>query len=325
LGLLPGLVLAVAAVVAGNGFLLVWGLVCGVALIALGIAIALAIAVARCGVRAIPDNFFGLCSGYTDRPVPGPAPLTAWLADTLDELAGIGGTKPLTFGDLWGTSDPAVERRVNLEMMTTNLTQGRPYRSPFDTDAFFFDPDEFRKLFPERIVDWMLRHPRQSEQVDRFRPLIPLPAAADLPVVVATRMSLSFPLLISAVPLHAVDYSRKAAPQDRRPERCWFSDGGITSNFPVHFFDAPLPSWPTFAVNLRPFHPDYPPQQDEERNVWMPSSNRGGQREWWTRWDDRRPAGRLVGFGRSILDTMQNWMDNSQSRVPGYRRLSRFP
>ena len=225
----------------------------------------------------------------------------------------------MTFGDLWGSSDPSAERRLNLEMMTTNLTQGRPYRLPFDTDAFFFDPDEFGKLFPKRIVDWMVLHARPSDQADRFRPLVPLPAAADLPVVVATRMSLSFPLLISAVPLHAVDYSRKATPEDRRPERCWFSDGGITSNFPVHFFDAPLPSWPTFAVNLRPFHPDYPPQQDEDKNIWMPSSNRGGQREWWTRWEDRPPAGRLIGFGRSILDTMQNWMDNSQTRVPGYR------
>lgn len=318
-GLLPGLILGVAVVVGGRGFLLVWGIVCAVALAILGVAIGLIAAVARRAVQAIPENYYGLCSGYTDQQAGGPAPLTTWLADTLDGLAGKAGTEPLTFGDLWGSSDPTAERRVNLEMMTTNLTQGRPYRLPFDTDAFFFHPDEFRKLFPERIVDWMLRHPRSSEQADRFRPLVPLPAAADLPVVVATRMSLSFPLLISAVPLHAVDYSRRLAPEDRRPERCWFSDGGITSNFPVHFFDAPLPRWPTFAVNLRPFHPDYPPQQDQEKNVWMPSSNRGGQREWWTRWEDRPPAGRLVAFGRSILDTMQNWMDNSQTRVPGYR------
>jgi predicted acylesterase/phospholipase RssA len=318
-GLLPGLILGVAAVVGGRGFLLVWGLVCAVVLAILGVAIGLLVAVARRAVRAIPENYYGLCSGYADEQASGPAPLTTWLADTLDELAGKPKTEPLTFGDLWGSSDSRAERRLNLEMMTTNLTQGRPYRLPFDTDAFFFDPDEFSKLFPKRILDWMLRHPRQSEQADRFRPLVPLPAATDLPVVVATRMSLSFPLLISAVPLHAIDYSRKLAREDRQPERCWFSDGGITSNFPVHFFDAPLPSWPTFAVNLRPFHPDYPPQQDEKRNVWMPSSNRGGQREWWTRWEDRPPAGRLLAFGRSILDTMQNWMDNSQSRIPGYR------
>jgi predicted acylesterase/phospholipase RssA len=318
-GLLPGLILGVAAVVAGRGFLLLWGLACAVILAVLGVAIALGVAAASRGVRALPDNFFGLCSGYADQQPGRPAPLTTWLADTLDELAGKADGEPLTFGDLWGSSDPTAERRLNLEMMTTNLTQGRPYRLPFDTDAFFFDPNELDRLFPKRIVDWMVLHARQSDQAERFRPLVPLPAAADLPVVVATRMSLSFPLLISAVPLHAVDYSRKLEPRDRRPERCWFSDGGITSNFPVHFFDAPLPSWPTFAVNLRPFHPDHPPQQDEAKNIWMPSTNRGGQREWWTRWEDRPPTVQLVAFGRSILDTMQNWMDNSQSRVPGYR------
>jgi predicted acylesterase/phospholipase RssA len=318
-GLLPGLILGVATVLGGEGFLLVWGLVCAVLLAVLGVAIGLVVAVAGRGIRAIPGNYFGLCSGYADEEAGGPAPLTTWLADTLDALAGKTGPEPLTFGDLWGTSDPTAERRLNLEMMTTNITQGRPYRLPFDTEVFFFDPDELGRLFPKRVIDWMLDHPRESDQADRFRPLVPLPAAADLPVVVATRMSLSFPLLISAVPLHAVDYSRAVAPQDRRPERCWFSDGGITSNFPVHFFDAPLPRWPTFAVNLRPFHPDHPPQQDEGHNVWMPPSNRGGLREWWMRWEDRPPAGQLVAFGRSILDTMQNWMDNAQSRVPGYR------
>jgi hypothetical protein len=34
------------------------------------------------------------------------------------------------------------------------------------------------------------------------------------------------------------------------PRLCWFSDGGISSNFPLHMFDAPLPRWPTFAINL---------------------------------------------------------------------------
>ncbi len=53
-----------------------------------------------------------------------------------------------------------------------------------------------------------------------------------MPVVVAVRMSLNFPLLLSAVPLHAIDFSR-VKEEDRRLERCWFSDGGISSNFPV--------------------------------------------------------------------------------------------
>ncbi|MER3469044.1 MAG: hypothetical protein C4314_03515, partial [Thermoflexus sp.] len=69
--------------------------------------------------------------------------------------------------------------------------------------------------------------------------------AADLPVVVATRMSLSFPVLVSAVPLYtvrrsAVDRLRAQGRNRLEPgdlQRNWFSDGGIASNFPIHLFD----------------------------------------------------------------------------------------
>ena len=27
----------------------------------------------------------------------------------------------------------------------------------------------------------------------------------------------------------------------------------------------------------------------------------------------------MIDFGRAILDTMQNWTDNNQARMPGYR------
>ncbi|MEN3033093.1 hypothetical protein PWG68_20400, partial [Chromobacterium amazonense] len=90
--------------------------------------------------------------------------------------------------------------------------------------------------------------------------------------------SLSFPLLISAVPLHepsrrerrceptapAADPEHNVAdsmegltsagqacgPVITAFRICWFSDGGISSNFPIHLFDAALPRWPTFAINL---------------------------------------------------------------------------
>ena len=35
-----------------------------------------------------------------------------------------------------------------------------------------------------------------------------------------------------------------------------FSDGGISSNFPVQIFDSPLPARPTFAINLAGFEAD---------------------------------------------------------------------
>jgi hypothetical protein len=204
-------------------------------------------------------------------------------------------------------------------MMTTNLTHGRPYRLPFEQDPFYFDPREFRELFPERVVAWMEQHPRKTDEPSKFAPILPMPSAQDLPVVVGVRMSLSFPLLISAVPLHAVDYGLDVPEQERKPERCWFSDGGICSNFPVHFFDEPLPRRPTFAVNLREFHPDRPRREDERQNSWMVESNRGGILEWWSRLGGADGGESVTGFVGLIVNALQNWRDNTQLRYPGYR------
>ena len=93
--------------------------------------------------------------------------------------------------------------------------------------------------------------------------------------------------------------------------RNWLSDGGITSNFPIHFFDRPLPSRPTFAVNLAPR--DELDQEDQCRNVRLPATNLQGIRPRWSSF------GTVAGFLGAILDTMQNWSDNAQARVPAYR------
>jgi hypothetical protein len=161
---------------------------------------------------------------------------------------------------------------------------------------------------PERVKE-------ARRQWDR---LLPLPAAADLPVVVGARMSLSFPVLISAVPLYAVDYMRDLHRKERAPERCWFSDGGICSNFPVHFFDSALPARPTFGINLRPFPVDRKKQPDEALNTWFPKKNNEGIVEWFARIEDSGWKS-LTGFGGLIVNAMQNWVDNTQLSVPGYR------
>jgi hypothetical protein len=182
-------------------------------------------------------------------------------------------------------------------MMTTNLTLGRPYRLPFDDEstAYFYDPKEWVKFFPAYIMKWLADHPRQltettpekrKEQAaewQRFEPCKPLPAPEHMPIVIAVRMSLSFPLLISAVPLWTADRSRilkdKETGSERLPklERCVFSDGGISSNFPIHFFDRPLPRWPTFGIDLQNFHPDFPRDpQDQSKNSYLVRTNAGG-------------------------------------------------
>ena len=321
IGASPGLALAAIDVMVGTGALSIAAFVGAALLVVAGVAASVGERVVRLAQHTIPRNFYGLCTGYRPPNPKRSPPLATWVSETIDRLAGRDPETepPLTFGDLWGEDE---ERYINLEVVTTNLTQGRPLRLPFlDPDEghanyrqFYFHPDEFRQFFPPRIVDWMIDHASVDEEEARFAPLLPLPRAADMPLVVAVRMSLSYPILLSAVPLYAIDYTRPFSETDRRPERCWFSDGGLTTNFPVHFFDQPLPRWPTFAINLRPAHPDWP---DEE--VWMPRHNKERGVTFWRRFEPIGGRGTLLSFLGAVKDVTMNWMDNEQTRVPGYR------
>jgi len=326
----------------------------------LGITVPVFAAVFLDLVRATTRHGFGLCTGRGEPAGPqDPPPLTDWLEARLDEVAfgpragtpesrthpnrpeGYSPDDPLTFGDLWGAKTEEDRRRleadgsgrrINLEVMTTNLTQARPYRLPFESDRLFFDPEELGRLFSPRVVGFMKRWSRPpAGPENRYaalalkQGLVPLPRAADLPVVVAVRMSLSFPILISALPLWGFDFSwaAKDAGGERgepRLTRCWFTDGGITSNFPIHFFDGPIPRWPTFAFNLTPFHPrfSYDPL-DETKNVWLPSTNGEGLTENWSNPPKGGRVSELLWFLGQIIDTMHNWRDNIQLKVPGYR------
>lgn len=312
LGLLPGLVLLWLAFPFTGSILGYWSLVCGILLALVGAVIVIFLASWRRAAQSVPDNFFGLCKG-----LGGASQLTDWLTDLLDRLAGKEpGSGPLTFGDLWGSNDPEREREINLQLMTTNLSHGRPLSIPFEKNIFYFDRKEFRTLFPEKVVRWMENHPRNENGLGHPG-LCQLPDAAQLPVVVAVRLSLSFPLLLSAVPLFAFqfvgDFENDKKPVIPKPERCWFSDGGICSNFPVHFFDQAIPTWPTFAINLRALDNTF---QD---GVWMPETNNEGLGEWWNKFDTGTGHQRFVGFFGAIIETMQNWMDNTQTKMPGYR------
>ena len=334
LGVAPGLALVVLAIVSGSGALAVAAVLAGIVLAVLGLILALGAQLAVGLPRALGRNDFGLCSGLPSGDGGAPA-LTPWLADLIDDLAGKDDGGPLTFGDLRA-------KGIELHVMTTNVTHRRPHRMPWSSRELLFDPGELRRLFPERIVAWMEAHPpalgsgRAGEQARRrlaaLEPLRPFPPPDDLPVVVAARMSLSFPLLISAIPLRALDMTRPrtrkavaAVEEGTEPaesivaETCWFSDGGIVSNFPVHFFDAPLPTRPTFAIDLDGFHPDHPRRPEEADNVYLPSSNVGGLLDSWHRLDPDPGLGRLVGFVSGIVRTMQNHVDASLTHQPGYR------
>jgi hypothetical protein len=161
---------------------------------------------------------------------------------------------------------------------------------------------------------------------------------------VATRMSLSFPVLITAVPLYGVNYNLAAnrnargaaeawlvanpdrpaaegvALQEARPifDVNWFSDGGICANLPVHFFDAPLPTRPTFAVDLEPFPPDRTKSRNEAENCYLPMANNAGQLRPWTTLPSSG-IGALAAFLNQIVNTARGWVDAAQLVMPGYR------
>ncbi|RVG58276.1 RpoH suppressor SuhR, partial [Sinorhizobium meliloti] len=241
--------------------------------------------------RVLRRNLMGLCTGTApDQPARRPRMvLTDWLHETLQALSGKASGQPLTFGDLWTAErypgEPGSDRAVTLKMITTGISHQEPRSLPFESALFWFRRKEFEALFPKVVVDWMVEKAGEPVTVAGEDYYL-LPHGADMPVLVATRMSLSFPLLISAVPLHeparreslpgsdgeneAEDTTsdedeqktvldstealttggkkRRARPAAFRI--CWFSDGGISSNFPIHLFDRALPRWPTFAINL---------------------------------------------------------------------------
>jgi predicted acylesterase/phospholipase RssA len=251
---------------------------------------------------------FGLCVGSNGPAAQlptqkDPGALTDWLSARIDSIAGV--ERPLLVGDLG-------DKSVNLQVMTTNLTQGRPMCFPFTEDRFLFDPVELGTYFPPKIIEALIDSQLPAPARDGVemvsvegKPLYWLPASERLPVVLAARISLSFPGLISAVPLYVIDNSR-LNPADRKPVRCWFSDGGITSNFPIHFFDSFWPRRPTFALDLRGYHPDHP-----HSDVYYSATAR------------REPSVTVIstlrGFFAAILDTMEYWADDAQSTLPGYR------
>ena len=295
-----------------NLVLLLAGLISGILLLIFTFIFFIIARVLPLFIKTLSKNSFGLTTGYLKNGGDEKSkPLTEWLSDIIDKAAGLDDGTPLTFGHLSEIKDG---KKIELKMVTTNLTWGRPLTHPFSDsnsdNLFYYDEEELKEFFPDKIIKWMRDHSGGMKDGKLI-----FPDSQYLPVVVAARMSLSFPILISAVPLYAVDYTLKeASGQDLPLEKCLFSDGGICSNFPVHFFDSPLPRRPTFALNLNPFHPRFPQSDDESKNVHMVKNNGAGRAEYWTRINHS-----IAKFFGSILDTMQNWSDNTQARVPGYR------
>lgn len=305
--------------------------------------------------RGIVDNGLGLCrGGDVAGSRPGGAALCRWLHEGIQRSAGLApDDRALTFRDLWcapaypgaprvplADDAPAWQRSIQLEMLTSNVTLGRPFRLPLrdETSRLFFREHELAPYLTPVVMKALMEvarpyrplNPKLDPQPDvHSRALYELPGA-DLPIVVAARLSLSFPVLFAAVPLYAIDY--ECVPG--KLERCWFSDGGLCSNFPVHLFDAALPRWPTFGMWIgrrSPHHMDEP--------VWLPSWHTSGGGDTRMRFDpadsvghryrrNPKPPGHLgflAGFLVSAVRTAKDWGDHTRMRLPHVRnRVARL-
>ena len=257
---------------------------------------------------------FGCCPGRT-QPGNATAALSDWLADKIELAAGrmADGRRPeapLTFEDVWTGADrtgSADHPKLNLQMMTTNLSLRRPNTLPGMDHNHFFKEAEFRRLFPDWVVDYLVKAAGAIETRSPPPPgCLPFPAGGKMPLVVAARMSLSFPILFSAVPLYRFKFLSGGRPPV--VERMLFSDGGLSSNFPVHFFDAPLPGRPTFGVSLEDFDDAEP-----NRRLQLPMPAREGIGL------DGTAIASLPDFLASVIYAAKDWQDRLQSVLPGYR------
>ena len=335
-------------------------------LVAVSVLLAVGLHLYRDIVRELVPNGFGACRCGPGRPEDdGRSPaLTVWLHRKIQSIAGLGPDQVLTFGRLWSAKDSpretvpsletlrpvaagvgdatgAAQRSIDLTLFTTNLSHGRPYLFPLEdeTSRLFFEPEALRAYFPESVIQWMLGRsdpyqarsvadPPASEVLAKHPTLRELPPPGDLPVIVAARLSLSFPLLFSAVPLWAIDHppggrrDRAGAASPVRTgtmRQCWFSDGGICTNFPIHLFDSFVPAWPTFAISLESSAQD---SIDDEHRAWVPAFHRQGRADLWGGFGDHDAKDglrELGGFLAAIVSTAKNWADSSSARMPGVR------
>lgn len=330
LGLTLGLLATFALVdEAGLQVLRPGALALGLLLTALALLVSAVIGVALDLLRTVPGNLYGICTGL-DQDGGG---LTPWLHAQIQRMAGRGvDDPPVTFGDLWDHPVPPAadlpagagifeaSRGIDLQLMTTSLVHGRPYTWPLEHEEFHYQPAVFQRLFPASILRWLQRHARPSEHpVDGA---VAMPLARDLPILVPVRMSLAFPLLLSAVPLWRLRHGGK---RQHQPERVWFSDGGICSNFPIHLFDALLPARPTFGIDLQKVAPStLKPDDSTEAHVWMPAHNNDGQQRDHLHIDGTDGAPSLLRFLGAVFRTMHQWVDQSQLSIPGFRdRIAR--
>lgn len=298
---------------------------------AISATLALGLWALRVTVRALRDNHWGLCNGMNEAGFQRDA-LTPTLHQFFQQLAGPLVHGPLTLGDLWwgpqpqdGTPRPqSAERLIDLQIVTSAISLARPVRLPGDPGSnplreFFYDPKEWEALFPDDVMAHLRTHARNATLRRRGGcPLLALPDPEHWPVLMVVRFSLSFPLLLSALPMYIAvprrEMLRAGAAAKQLPfeaRKVYFSDGGITSNCPVHLFDAPLPRFPTFGVNLYPRRrgSGMRVSRSDTRDPSLEAAATPDAATWKT----------PLPFLWASVSTALGWRDSLQRSLPGYR------
>ena len=185
-------------------------------------------------------------------------------------------------------------------MVATDLGLARPVTMPFADEQYLFSPAELAVLFPAPVVDHVLAAAgvRDEDRDSRRTWFLP---GAELPVLVGVRLSASVPVLLSSLRLYS------AHPESDGPVESHMADGGITSNFPIHFFDDWLPGHPTFGLDLVSV------SEIGDTPVFMPDGVQVGRMP---------PAQQVTGVGSflaRVQDAARNWRDELQAELPGFR------
>ena len=313
---------------------------------------------------------FGFCSGLSTDGGKTEA-LIEWLHRGIQGAARMELSRPLTFQDLWdapcgpkSVDGTRLEKSIDLRMMTTCVSHGRPYEMPMVDKSvrLFFSLKEWSHFFPPSIIEHLkaisvryskdtidflaggdidgVRQPdkQNSPHVesipsgpDEFREL----PIGQLPVLVAVRLSMNVPVLFQALPLWAIDHAAgrtKTIGGRDAPEfkKAWFADGGLTSNFPLHIFDNPIPEWPTFGVYIaeqsRKKTPAGKPPTKKLPYFLAPFHTSGRSEKWFDISDvntgsTSKPI-RRQGFADYLFGAgyaAKGWADNANLRMPGTR------
>ncbi|UGQ48849.1 patatin-like phospholipase domain-containing protein [Massilia endophytica] len=294
----------------------------------LGALAAAAFSFVRTAISGLSRNNGGICSGMGEEGAQHPA-LTEWLHQLVQKIAGLPEARPLTFGDLQ-ESRPSIE----LAFMSTGLSEFRAHRLPHDSGDLLFRLSELRRLFPEGIVQAMCAasrpvadsSPKTIELLRRMdehieaedRDLYFLPDAANLPIVFCARLSLSFPVLLQAIPLYRLRYVEGDGVSEGAFTLCrvWFSDGGLTSNFPIHFFDSLLPTRPTFGISLDNSLAEGAPPSARVR---LPKNNAQGLTGGYADIDNSDGSVSPASFLGALIRTIRIAREEGLKHTPGYR------